>query len=204
MSQDCPIEWDESGNVDRMLVASKDVTERNRAESQLRRTLGENARLREELERERDYLREEVNVALNFGRIVGTSQALRRMLKRVEAVAETPANVLVEGESGVGKSALIAALHGAAKLPSSQMVTMVARKLAIMAVRWSQPDSSTWRLISVPFLRRLAMIFLPLEVLRFLSLRPLPPPPLDRRRPPPPASESESLPSSLSSMAWTR
>ena len=102
---------DEDGNVDRMLVASKDVTERNRAERELRRTLAENARLREELELERDYLREEVNVALNFGRIVGTSQALRRMLKRIEAVAETPANVLVQGESGVGKELVAREIH---------------------------------------------------------------------------------------------
>ena len=102
---------DENSKVDRMLVASKDVTERNRAESELRRTLAENARLRDELERERDYLREEVNVALNFGRIVGTSQSLKRMLKRVEAVAETPANVLVVGESGVGKELVARAIH---------------------------------------------------------------------------------------------
>ena len=94
-----------------MLVASKDVTERNRAERDLRRTLAENARLREELEHERDYLREEVNVALNFGRIVGTSQALRRMLKRIEAVAETPASVLVQGESGVGKELVAREIH---------------------------------------------------------------------------------------------
>jgi transcriptional regulator with GAF, ATPase, and Fis domain len=77
----------------------------------LRRTLAENARLREELENERDYLREEVNVALNFGRIVGTSQALRRMLKRIEAVAETPASVLVQGESGVGKELVAREIH---------------------------------------------------------------------------------------------
>ena len=102
---------DENDNVDRMLVASKDVTERNRAERELRKTLAENARLREELEHERDYLREEVNVALNFGRIVGTSPALRRMLKRVEAVAETPASVLVQGESGVGKELVAREIH---------------------------------------------------------------------------------------------
>lgn len=102
---------DASGEVDHMLVASKDVTERKRAERELRRTLAENARLREELERERDYLREEVNVAMNFGRIVGTSPALRRMLKRVEAVAETPASVLVQGESGVGKELVAHAIH---------------------------------------------------------------------------------------------
>ena len=102
---------DDKGNVDHMLVASKDVTERNRTDRKLRQTLAENARLRDELERERDYLREEVNVAMNFGRIVGTSPALRRMLNRIEAVAETPANVLVQGESGVGKELVAHALH---------------------------------------------------------------------------------------------
>ena len=102
---------DSTGKVDMMLVASKDVTERRRAERELRQTLSENARLREELERERDYLREEVTVAMNFGRIVGTSPALRRMIKRVEAVAETPASVLVQGESGVGKELVAHAIH---------------------------------------------------------------------------------------------
>ncbi len=100
-----------AGDVDRMLIASKDVTERNRSERKLRVTLAENARLREELEHERDYLREEVNVAMNFGRIVGTSPALMQMLKRVSAVAETPASVLLQGESGVGKELVAHAIH---------------------------------------------------------------------------------------------
>ncbi|MGH8167414.1 MAG: sigma 54-interacting transcriptional regulator, partial [Woeseiaceae bacterium] len=104
-------ERDSSGRVYRMLVASKDVTERNRAERALRSALAENARLREELERERDYLREEVNVAMNFGRIVGNSPALKHMLAQVEAVAQTPANVLILGESGVGKELVARAIH---------------------------------------------------------------------------------------------
>ena len=103
---------DARGRVDRLLVASKDVTERNRAERSLRRTLADNARLREELERERDYLREEVSVVMNFGRIVGSSRALKRMLRRVKAVADTPASVLVLGESGVGKELVAHAIHG--------------------------------------------------------------------------------------------
>ncbi len=102
---------DSSGRVIRMLVASKDVTERNRAERALRRSLVENAHLREELERERDYLREEVSVAMNFGRIVGGSPALKNMMAQVEAVAETPASVLVLGESGVGKELVARAIH---------------------------------------------------------------------------------------------
>ncbi len=101
----------DNSDFSHMLVASEDVTERNRAERELRRTLAENARLREELERERDYLREEVNVAMNFGRIVGTSSPLQHMLKRIEAVAETPASVLVQGESGVGKELVAHAIH---------------------------------------------------------------------------------------------
>jgi len=102
---------DSSGKVDRMLIASKDVTERLRAERELRTALAENASLRRELERERDYLREEVHVAMNFGRIIGTSPALQKMLKRVEAVAETPASVLLQGESGVGKELVAHAIH---------------------------------------------------------------------------------------------
>jgi transcriptional regulator with GAF, ATPase, and Fis domain len=94
-----------------MLVASKDVTARVKAERQLRQTLKENARLREELESERDYLREEVNVALAFGRIVGTSPALQQMIKRIDAVADTPASVLVQGESGVGKELIAHEIH---------------------------------------------------------------------------------------------
>jgi len=104
-------ERDSSGRVNQMLVASKDVTKRNRAERALRTSLAENARLREELERERDYLREEVSVAMNFGRIVGRSPALKNMMAQVEAVAETPASVLVLGESGVGKELVARAIH---------------------------------------------------------------------------------------------
>ena len=102
---------DDAGRTRRRLVASKDVTERNRAERRLRAALAENARLREELEHERDYLREEVSVSMNFGRIVGQSPALKQMLSQVEAVAHTPANVLVLGESGVGKELVARAIH---------------------------------------------------------------------------------------------
>lgn len=100
-----------AGDVDRMLIASKDVTERLRVERQLRNALAENARLRDELEQERDYLREEVKVALNSGEIVGNSPALMHMLTRIEAVAETPASVLLQGESGVGKELVAHAIH---------------------------------------------------------------------------------------------
>ena len=99
------------GRIRRMHVALKDVTERNRAERRLRAAFEENARLRKELERERDYLREEVHVSMNFGRIIGESSALKKMLARVEAVAQTSASVLIQGESGVGKELVAHVIH---------------------------------------------------------------------------------------------
>lgn len=101
----------DDGELIALLVASKDVTERNEAERRLRATFEENARLREELELERDYLREEVQVSMNFGRIIGESPALKKMLARLEAVAETGATVLIEGESGVGKELVAHVIH---------------------------------------------------------------------------------------------
>jgi PAS domain S-box-containing protein len=95
----------------RTYVASKDVTDRNRAEASLKLAYAEIARLKEELERERDYLREEVRVSMNFGRIVGGSPALAAMLARIDAVADTPANVLIIGETGTGKELVAHAIH---------------------------------------------------------------------------------------------
>ncbi len=113
---------DASGRVHQMLVASKDITQRNRAERKLRASLAENARLRKEIERERDYLREEVNVSMNFGRIVGKSAALKHMLSQVEAVAQTPANVLILGESGVGKELVARAIHAQSSRSAAPLV----------------------------------------------------------------------------------
>ncbi|MDJ0927874.1 MAG: sigma 54-interacting transcriptional regulator [Gammaproteobacteria bacterium] len=92
-------------------VASKDMTERNRAEAELREAYEEIARLNDELEQERDYLREEVSVAMNFGKIVGESPALKAMLARIGAVADTPASVLIIGETGTGKELVAHAIH---------------------------------------------------------------------------------------------
>ena len=113
---------DENGEVTYFYVALKDVTERNRAERQLRAAFEENARLRQELERERDYLREEVQVSMNFGRIIGESPALKKMLARLEAVAQTAASVLIQGESGTGKELVAHVIHSRSSRTDSPLV----------------------------------------------------------------------------------
>ncbi len=94
-----------------LLVASKDVTSLNRSQRQLREAFEENARLRRQLQRERDYLREEVHISMNFGQIIGSSPALQTLLERLDAVAHTSASVLIVGESGTGKELVAHAIH---------------------------------------------------------------------------------------------
>ena len=48
---------------------------------------------------------------MNFGRIIGQSPALLSMLARIEAVADTPASVLIVGETGTGKELVAHAIH---------------------------------------------------------------------------------------------
>jgi len=115
-------ERDAEGNVISVLVASKDMTQRNRGESRLREAYREIERLKEELENERDYLREEVSVSMNYGQIIGESPALTSMLAGIEAVADTPANALIIGETGSGKELVAHAIHSRSSRAEAPLV----------------------------------------------------------------------------------
>src|SRR5882757_8284900 len=75
------------------------------------RAFEEIARLKENAERERDYLREAVRSALQHGDIIAESLEMKRVLGQVHAVARTDSSVLILGESGVGKELIAAAVH---------------------------------------------------------------------------------------------
>jgi formate hydrogenlyase transcriptional activator len=75
------------------------------------RAFEEIERLRARFELENVYLRDEVKAAYSFGEIVGESAALGAVLEQVELVAPTEANVLILGESGVGKELIARACH---------------------------------------------------------------------------------------------
>ena len=67
--------------------------------------------LRQQLELERDYLREEVVEAGEFRDIIGQSPALMRVLQQIDLVAQTESSVLIQGESGTGKELIARAIH---------------------------------------------------------------------------------------------
>lgn len=75
------------------------------------RAFAEIERLREQLELENSYLREEIKISLSPGDIVGGSPALQRILQQIELVAPTSASVLLLGESGTGKELIARRIH---------------------------------------------------------------------------------------------
>jgi DNA-binding NtrC family response regulator len=68
------------------------------------------ARLRQ-LEIENRRLRDELARPPGFSHLLGSSQALERMLKQARSVASTSATVLLTGENGTGKEMLARAIH---------------------------------------------------------------------------------------------
>ena len=89
--------------------SNRDVTEHKESEEQLRKALAEVQRLRERLEADNTYLREQVEPS--FEGIIGGSDVLRYVLSRVQQVAPTSSTVLLQGETGVGKELVAYALH---------------------------------------------------------------------------------------------
>ncbi len=75
------------------------------------RAFSELDRLRQQLESHNAYLKEEVDSAFSFGRIVGRSRSLLHVLRQVDDVASTDATVLITGESGTGKELLAKEIH---------------------------------------------------------------------------------------------
>ena len=103
----------DSGKVIGAVIVFRDMSERRRNEEVLRQALIENASLRERLEKENDYLKEEIRSRSNHHDIIGNSDALNALLVQIDLVAPTDANVLITGESGTGKELIAHAIHRA-------------------------------------------------------------------------------------------
>jgi len=102
---------DSEGRPGYVIAIHEDITERMRAEADLRNALDEIKKLRDQLYKENIALREEVDKASMFEEIVGASAALQSVLTRVSKVAPTDSTVLITGETGTGKELIARAIH---------------------------------------------------------------------------------------------
>ena len=78
--------------------------------------------LRERLEAENVYLKDEIKVVTTFGDILGHSDAIKTLLTQIEQVAPTDSTVLIQGETGTGKELIARAIHQSSSRRDKPMV----------------------------------------------------------------------------------
>jgi len=91
----------EAGDIVRWFATATDVEDRKQAEDRVR---NEAIALREQIDRES-----------MFEDIVGSSEALRKVLRQVARVAPSDSTVLILGETGTGKELIARAIHKRSK-----------------------------------------------------------------------------------------
>lgn len=101
--------------VRRAIQETHEQVQRERAERELKIALAEVCRLKEQLEADNVYLREEVRVMGLHGDIIRESTSMRSVLELAEQVAQTDSTVLVLGETGTGKELLAREIHNLSK-----------------------------------------------------------------------------------------
>lgn len=97
---------------------------RKLSEERLRAYLREIEQLKEQLEKDNVYLREEVKLLYEHGEIVGESAAIKRVLVKAEQVAPTESTVLILGETGTGKDLFARAIHAMSKRSPRPLVAV--------------------------------------------------------------------------------
>jgi formate hydrogenlyase transcriptional activator len=97
------------------------VTQRT---AELSAALAEVERLSERLQAENEYLQDEIRSQHDHRAIIGSSAALKAVLRKVDIVATSDATVLIYGETGTGKELIARAIHDASKRSTCTMVKL--------------------------------------------------------------------------------
>ncbi len=101
---------DENGETVRWYVSGTNIEDLKRTEGRMRK--------------ETLALREEIDRASMFEEIVGSSNALQRVLAQVTKVAPTDSTVLILGETGTGKELIARAIHKRSKRAAGAFIAV--------------------------------------------------------------------------------
>ncbi len=110
------------GKLVKVIGVNRDVTDTKISEKQLEDTLLQLTDLKQQVEAENIYLKEELKLEGSYNEIVGSSKSLKKVLKQVEQVANTGSTVLILGETGTGKELIARAIHNASDRKDKPMV----------------------------------------------------------------------------------
>jgi PAS domain S-box-containing protein len=123
------LEFDEKGNCLRGVGFTQDITERKQVEeelakhrqhledlvkertAELKNALTEVKQLKNRLQAENIYLKDEIKLEHNFEEIISQNKKFSKVLHNIERVASTESTVLILGETGTGKELVARAIH---------------------------------------------------------------------------------------------
>ena len=100
-----------SRQVETAINNAKHAEELKASQQSLSKALGELEKLKNRLNMENVYLKEEINTENNFDEIVGRSPEIKAALRHVEQVSGADTTVLIQGETGTGKELIARAIH---------------------------------------------------------------------------------------------
>ncbi len=104
------------------LVVAKDEAVKSRQQAET--ALFEIKKLKDQLEAEQAYLKEEIKLEYNHENIIGTSNEINYVFYKIEQIASTDTNVLIYGETGTGKELITRAIHSLSLRKDRSLVKM--------------------------------------------------------------------------------
>jgi PAS domain S-box-containing protein len=107
-----------------------DITDIKAAEQELVEKERLVRELKDKLQEESVYLKEEIKLNANFEEIITRSDKFRRILHDIEQVASTGSTVLIQGETGTGKELIARAIHNNSKRCNRPLIKVNCAALA--------------------------------------------------------------------------
>ncbi|MCH9695103.1 MAG: sigma 54-interacting transcriptional regulator [Gammaproteobacteria bacterium] len=116
--------FDDNGTLTGFRGIDRDVTSQVQSRQELETALVEIKNLRDQLQQENLFLRDEIRAAHGFDKIIGSGPKLKRALHLAEKVAPTSVSVLILGETGTGKELIAQAIHDLSGRKDSAMISV--------------------------------------------------------------------------------
>ncbi|MEH7373064.1 sigma 54-interacting transcriptional regulator, partial [Priestia megaterium] len=96
--------FDEKGKIERIIIASRDITETTKLKTELR----EIKKISDQYKQELDTFKSKNKV---FEKLIYCSSKMERVVEQINKISNFSSTVLIYGESGVGKEVIAQAIH---------------------------------------------------------------------------------------------